>query len=255
MTEKCISDHLIIEISDARSVGKKDAVKIKELLDMDKFDEFYTNGDVVGNEEIDSYNFAFLHQGLTSLNVLIEKIINKNRSKKILFAIHNTGNPIRTVNDVIGNTYKKKDFSHESDYPVWSDGLQPLINSIKNQEEYNKYFRIVCDLIYSPLNEAMELRTQLLTPLVALDWITQMSAPKNNIKINDQNAISETKKAAIKAFNESIPEKQDSDILKYIFVIKEFEKIRKDVSENDGAISHEDLKNFASAIEAHIEQM
>lgn len=257
MIDKSISDYIIVEISDAHSSSKEDAVRIKCLLgknNTDSFDEFYANDKRFDTEGEFPYNYVFLHQR-SSLTTIIKNIIREKSDKKILFAVHQTGEHLMNVNSAISDKFKKVLFSHESSYPIWSKGLKPMIDSItvseEYSEEYNKYFRIVCDLIYSPLNEAMNLRAQLLTPLVALDWLTQLHDSGQKIGYEDiinsacdalHHVIHDTK------FNHNWTDKEISlpvDIL---------ETLTK-INHQSWTVNYEELESYADQIESRIQQI
>jgi hypothetical protein len=247
-------EYLIIEISTNGSYD--DSKMIKKLLNKDEFFAFYTNGnDKEETDNVNDYNFVFLSQELSGLELvdLLQNITNHNKSRIILCVVHNTGHDHLGIINNFNEKMKIETFSHSPHEDIWDKGLKPLFEAIGCQEKYNEQFKKLCSLIAPMAKAAIALRAQMLTPLVALDWIEQMSNTKNDFKISDQEAINDVKQDAIKTFRESISVKQHSH--EYMFTGELFEKIKKYVLEKAGAIVHKDLKDFASAIEAHIERM
>lgn len=127
----------------------------------------------------------------------------------------------------------------------------PFTEARNTNEKINKY-SLLFDKIEkkSPedkVNKAIVLRSQLLTPLVALDWIEQMDA------IRDNPEIKELKQSIIEKYSENINDefkiKWDLSFPK-INIPEQFLNISEQTVE-----IHKPLETFASTIEAHIEQM
>lgn len=253
-------EHLIIEISTAKANYYKDVENIKLLLSKDSFSTFYTDGKCCKQNgcDITGYNFIFLDDKL-DIEAKLEAIFTANQNSKFRIAIHKTtkANPELTILRLNvkyqGLEIKYKLFSHEND-DIWTKGLNPLIESIdRNQSDYDRCFKTLCNLIYSPLNEAKALRARLLTPLVVLDLISQM--PAKHKENSETRQLAKRARTAI-----------DDDVIKNDKFLVEWQ--REDLSlppipaeiatQNNNhcnELAHDKLKDFAKAIESSLQEI
>lgn len=102
-------------------------------------------------------------------------------------------------------------------------------------------------------NKAREFRAKLLTPLVALDWITQlMGSTSEHNELNTKQLVN-IKDEAIEAFHNQVSEMKKSAEFQWLLKFDEYTNIEKSIQ--NGAVIHEELKNYAQMIEGKIEQM
>jgi hypothetical protein len=248
------TEYLVIEISDANRRGYQDRELILKLLCVESFTEFYTNGSISQNNRNGfKYNFAFIHQSLSNLAIIIGNIIEENKEKKILFEIHNTGEHVAVVETILERKSIKpafnKPFNHwdNSSDPVW-ECLISLIKNIGNENDYNKYFRDLCNMYYTPLSDAIALRTELLTPLVALDLLTQIES------VDQQSNMEDLIERACKALTDIL----DTDLYNnwHDLTLPEIEGFIKDINYSHWKImDHNKLKLFADKIESRIKEI
>lgn len=136
-------------------------------------------------------------------------------------------------------------FSVGADQGFFKHYIEPFIIE-KNIDKKKKLFDLLLTKIEknSPedkANQAMFLRSQLLTPLVALDWIEQAKEPQyESLK---QKAIEEYKR---KIDDPDFMQKWDELSLP---------KPEDYLQSGHDKLNHVELKTFAEAIEAHIEQI
>jgi len=137
---------------------------------------------------------------------------------------------------------------------IYDNYITPFTRAQDIEEKINKY-----NLLFNRIEKkspedrakkAMELRTQLLTPLVALDWLSQM--PGSEL-IPEYKNIKDTACIALKNVLEDNSFKSswnESD--KFLPKIPQF---ITGVNEKDCHITHEELKGYADQIESSIEQI
>lgn len=253
--------YLIIEISNACMY--EDAESIKKLLNVQSFQQFYTNGSCCNQDrdQVSGYNFIFLHQDMDGIEITLENIIKENESRNVLIAVHQTqtgpGNYKRAVHELcMKQIWKKVDFSHDGK-DNYLKGLLPLIQSV-GLNDYGEKFKTLCNLIYSPLDEAASLRSQILTPLVALDLIQQAKGSGKiegvnvleDLQLDIRNAMGELAKSggAIDKFCGLSPSKCD-DVRQQLDRVLRLAPFAPDVRDE----FHEELKRVAEKMEEQIQ--
>lgn len=140
----------------------------------------------------------------------------------------------------------------------YEEVILSFINGISDPEQKKATFKKMWDKIEgkSPediANKAREFRAKLLTPLVALDWITQwMGSTSEHNELNTKQLVN-MKDEAIEAFHKQVSEMKKSAEFEWLLKFDEYTNIEKSIQ--NGAVIHEELKNYAQKIEGKIEQM
>ena len=138
-----------------------------------------TSDDNEFNEKGDDYNFIFVRDDKNDLDISneINHIIQKSNKNSFAIAIHISMGAYPFVKQVKEAQNNKKNivlsrFSHVDHYPVWNQGLKPFVEGI-GSGKYDTLFDNLWDLITDVKNQAIVLRSEILSPMVALDLIRQ----------------------------------------------------------------------------------
>ena len=207
-------DRMIIEIS---SKGSQDYNTLKNKAKLTKDDNvqvLYTDGNSVLNQEkidpcqICFYNFIFIrddHNYLDPVSFIqdLVELLSPSHIKRIAIAIHKGKNVMPAVAkslDGLRNQYQFKTiydpvpFSHVTGDRIWNEYIKSFIEGIGNKA-YDELYNRLWDVLARPDSIAYKLRYDLLSPLVALDLITQayqagnIDAKAKNKIINEINEI------------------------------------------------------------------